>query len=282
MTTHTRTPAHAHTPTPGQTPDPAPTTRVVDFADGLSIEVEKRGAGRPVLLLHGGAGPQSVAGFAALLAEEARVFTPIHPGFSGRPRPDRFDGVDDLALAYLDLLARFGARDVTVIGSSLGGWIAAEMALRDTAGLISRIVLIDAAGIRVDESNPREIADVASLGPAELGRLSFYDPALRPDPATMPPELRAAMAANMQTLAVYAGDPYMHDPKLRRRLHRVRIPALVVWGEHDGVIGPDYGRAYAASFPNARFELIPEAGHLPQLEQPERVLAALREFAAAA
>jgi pimeloyl-ACP methyl ester carboxylesterase len=71
----------------------------------------------------------------------------------------------------------------------------------------------------------------------------------------------------------------MHDPKLRRRLGRVTIPALVVWGESDGVVDPDYGRAYAKSLPNARFKLIPEAGHVPQIEQPERLLKLVWEFA---
>jgi pimeloyl-ACP methyl ester carboxylesterase len=87
------------------------------------------------------------------------------------------------------------------------------------------------------------------------------------------------MAANFQALKVYDQGQGMSDPKLRRRLARVRIPALVVWGESDGVVDPDYGRAYAQSLPNARFELIPEAGHLPQIEQPERLLTLIVEFA---
>jgi pimeloyl-ACP methyl ester carboxylesterase len=93
------------------------------------------------------------------------------------------------------------------------------------------------------------------------------------------PGWREAMAANFQALGVYGREQGMHDPKLRRRLGRVRIPALVVWGESDGVVDPDYGRAYAQSLPNARFELIPEAGHLPQIEQPERLLTLVWEFA---
>ena len=101
----------------------------------------------------------------------------------------------------------------------------------------------------------------------------------RVDPSTVSPEQAETRAANLRTLYVYDQGQGMGDPKMRRRLRRVRIPALVVWGESDRVIDPDYGRAYAQSLPNARFELILEAGHLPQLEQPARLLALVQEFA---
>jgi pimeloyl-ACP methyl ester carboxylesterase len=251
--------------------------RTLDFADGLTLTIAEQGSGRPVLLLHGGAGPQSMAGFAAALAPEAHAITPVHPGFAGAPRPDWFDSITDLAVAYLDLLDRLDLRDVTIIGNSIGGWIAAEMALRD-ADRIGRLVLLNAVGIRVDESGADEIVDTYALAPDEIGRLSFHNPALRPDPAALSPEQRAAMAANQQALAVYARDPYMHDPELRRQLRRVHIPVLVAWGEQDGIVGADYGRAYAQSFPNGSFHLISDAGHFPQIEQPEHVLDLVRQF----
>jgi pimeloyl-ACP methyl ester carboxylesterase len=148
--------------------------------------------------------------------------------------------------------------------------------VRDTTRL-SGLVLIDAGGIQVD-GHP--IADVSSLTPGELAALSFHNPAaFRVDPATVSPEQAAVRAANIRTLYVYDQGLGMGDPKLRRRLRRVRIPVLVVWGESDRVIDPEYGRAYAQAFPDARFELISEAGHLPQLEQPERLLDLVWEFA---
>jgi pimeloyl-ACP methyl ester carboxylesterase len=250
-------------------PPSSPRTRRESFADGLTVRVDERGSGRPILVLHGGGGPQTVSGFAEALSTRAHVLVPTHPGFAGEPRPEWFDSIDDLAFAYLDLLERLDLRDVLVIGSSMGGWIASAMALRDTTRL-SGVVLVDAAGIRVD-GHP--IVDVSSLTPDELSALSFHNPAaFRVDPATVSPEQARARAANFQALYVYDQGQGMGDPKLRRRLRRVRIPALVVWGESDRVIDPDYGRAYAQSFPDARFQLIPEAGHLPQLEQPERLL----------
>jgi len=255
---------------------PPLSTRRESFADGLTIRVDEGGSGRPILVLHGGGGPQTVAGIASGLSK-AHVLVPTHPGFAGEPRPEWFDSIDDLALAYLDLLERLDLHDVLVIGSSMGGWVASAMALRDTTRRLSGLVLVDAGGIQVD-GHP--IADVSTLTPDELAALSFHNPAaFRVDPATISPEQAAARAANVRALYVYDQGQGMGDLKLRRRLRRVSIPVLVVWGESDRVIDPEYGRAYAQSFPNARFELIPEAGHLPQIEQPERLLTLVRKFA---
>ncbi len=253
-----------------------PQTRIETFADGLTVRIDERGSGRPLLVLHGGGGPQSVSGFAAAVSEHAHVLSPIHPGFAGEPRPEWFNSIDDLALTYLELLERLDLHEVMVVGFSIGGWIASELAVRDTTRLGS-IVLVDAVGIQVEG---HEIADVFPLTPDELSALSFHNPAaFRIDPATLSPDQVAARAANFQALGVYRRELGMHDPKLRRRLGRVTIPALVVWGESDGVVDPDYGRAYAQSLPNARFKLIPEAGHVPQIEQPERLLTLVWEFA---
>jgi pimeloyl-ACP methyl ester carboxylesterase len=251
-------------------------TRRESFVDGLNLRVDEEGSGRPILVLHGGAGPQSVAGLASALSRRAHVLVPTHPGFEGEPRPEWFDRLDDLALAYLELLERLDLRDALVIGSSVGGWIASEMAVYDTTRL-SGLVLIDATGIQV-EGHP--VADVSSLAPDQLLALSFHNPAaFRVDPATVSPEQAKARAENIKTLYVYDQGLNGSDPKLRRRLRRVNIPALVVWGESDRIADPEYGRAYAQALPNARFELIPEAGHLPQLEQPQRLLTLIWEFA---
>jgi pimeloyl-ACP methyl ester carboxylesterase len=254
----------------------SPTTRRESFADGLTLRFNEQGNGRPILILHGGGGPQTVAAIAAGL-DKAHTILPTYPGFSGEPRPDWFNSVDDLAIAYLDLLERLNLRDVLVIGSSMGGWIASTMALRDTAQRLRGLVLINGTGIQVD-GHP--IVDISTLTPDELSALSFHNPApFRIDPATVTPEQIEGRKANAQTLAVYDQGLGASDPKLRRRLSSVKIPVLVAWGESDRVVDVEYGRAYAQSFPNARFELIPEAGHLPQIEQPERLFNIVRKFA---
>ncbi|MCX4750062.1 alpha/beta hydrolase [Kitasatospora sp. NBC_01287] len=258
--------------------DSAPATRTVDLRDGLSITLQEFGEnadGTGVLVLHGGAGPRSIAGLAAGLAPYARVLLPTHPGFDGTPRPEETDSIADLATAYLDLLDELGLHGVLVIGNSGGGWIAAEMALRDTRNRIASLVLIGATGIAPEPAHT--IADPAALGPARTSELAFHNPALRPDAAAFSEEQKAVIAANQSTLARYAG-PLGHDPKLRGRLHRVTVPVLVLAGEQDGIVPLGYERALADSFPHATFRPIAEAGHFPHLEQPAVVLAAIGEF----
>src|SRR5216110_3440333 len=139
-------------------------TRRESSADGLTVRFDERGnSGRPILILHGGGGPQTVAGLAAGLSK-AHVLVPTHPGFAGEPRPEWFDSIDDLALTYLDLLERLNLHEVMVIGFSIGDWIASELAVRDTTRL-SSIVLVDAVGIQVEG---HEIADVFPVTPDEL------------------------------------------------------------------------------------------------------------------
>jgi pimeloyl-ACP methyl ester carboxylesterase len=252
------------------------TTRTLNIAGigPLELTFEERGDGRPFLLLHGGAGPQSVAGFAQLLGERDgnRVLAPTHPGFGGTPRPDGLHSVAGLAALYSGLLDDLGLEHVTVIGNSVGGWIAAEMALLGTPR-VSGIVLLDAVGIEV-ENHP--VADVSGLSVPEIQALSFHDPTLfRVDPATIPDAQQAIMAANGAALAVYAGSPAMADPTLLGRLGDIAIPTLVLWGESDQIVPHAYGRAYAAAIPGARFEVLPATGHMPQMETPQLVLDAV-------
>ncbi|MGW2639053.1 alpha/beta fold hydrolase [Streptomyces sp. NPDC001348] len=240
------------------------------YAD-LPLTLSEGGTGRPVLVLHGGGGPATVAGLAGRLSGTGHVLAPVHPGWDGTPRPDWLTGVDDLALAYLHLLHDRGLEDVLVVGSSLGGWIAAEMAVRDTAGLITGLVLINAVGVHVP-SEP--VTDFFALDARAAAEHSWHDPdRFHVDPADVPAEELARRQGNMATMRVLASDPYMHDPKLLRRLGRVRQPALLVWGESDRIATPAYGAAYAAAFGQGRLELVPEAGHLPQVERPDATFA---------
>jgi pimeloyl-ACP methyl ester carboxylesterase len=243
----------------------------------VELTVEERGDGETSLVLHGGAGPQSVAGFAQSLAEKGhhRVLTPAHPGFGGTPRPDRLDSVVGLATLYGGLLDDLALEDVTVIGNSVGGWIAAEMALLDSPR-ISRIVLLDAVGVQVD-GHP--VADVSGLSVPEIQALSFHDPTpFRVDPATIPDAQKAIMTANGAALAVYAGSPAMADPMLLGRLGGITIPTLVLWGESDQIVRPAYGRAYTSAIHGARFEVLPATGHMPQMESPDLVLQAISDW----
>ncbi|MDQ0913414.1 pimeloyl-ACP methyl ester carboxylesterase [Streptomyces canus] len=240
------------------------------YAD-LSLILSEAGAGRPVLVLHGGGGPATVAGLAQHLSRTAHTITPVHPGWDGARRPDWLTGIDDLALAYLHMLRDRRLRDVLVVGSSLGGWTAAEMAVRDSAGSITGLVLIDAVGVQV-ETEP--ITDLFALDARGVAEHSWHDPdRYYLDPAGLPPEELARRQANMATMRLLAGDPYMYDPTLLRRLGKVQVPSLLLWGESDRIVTPAYGAAYADAFGDGRLEVVPKAGHLPQIEQPEATFA---------
>jgi pimeloyl-ACP methyl ester carboxylesterase len=257
----------------------ATTAVTVDGLGAVPVTYSDRGTGPAFLLLHGGAGPQSVTGFADQLAEAgpARVITPVHPGFAGTARPARLDSVADLARLYAALLDELGLAGVTVIGNSVGGWIAADMAVNGSAR-ITGVVLVDACGIEVP-GHP--VADFFSLTLDQVAEFSYHDPGpFRIDPAAMSAEQRAAMAGNREALAVYGGTA-MADPGLRARLGQVSVPTLVVWGDSDRIVDPDYGRAYAAAIPGARFRLLEATGHVPQIETPAQLLGAILDFAPA-
>jgi pimeloyl-ACP methyl ester carboxylesterase len=245
----------------------------------VELTVDEQGEGKPILLLHGGGGPQSVAPFAELLAEHgpAHVITPVHPGFGGTERPEQLTTIAQLAELYVGLLSDMGLGKVTLIGNSLGGWIAAEMALLASTGQLDCVVLVDAVGIEVPG---HRVVDFFTLTMPEVFERSYHEPAkFAIDPATLPPVAQQAMLGNRQALAVYAGDTSMMDPGLGPRLGGVVVPSLVVWGESDRIADPEYGRAFAQAIPGAEFELLGETGHMPQLETPEKLLAAITSFA---
>jgi pimeloyl-ACP methyl ester carboxylesterase len=252
----------------------APLTRTAAIDSDLEITLTETGTGRPVLILHGGGGPFTVAGIAGHLAETMRTITPTHPGWNGTPRPEWLSGMDDLALAYLHLLEDEDLKDVLVIGSSMGGWIGSEMAVRDGAGRITGLILIDGVGINVD-AHP--IRDFFALDARGVAKYAWHDSdRFYIDPATVPAEQAARTKANMATMRVIAGD--MYDPKLMRRLARVSIPVLAIWGDSDGIVTPAYGAAYAAAFENGRIEVIKDAGHQPQIEQSAATLGLIDAF----
>lgn len=241
-----------------------------------SLTIREVGAGPAVLVLHGGGGPDTVAPIAAHLADTHRVLTPTLPGWDGTPRPEAMASIGDYAQAFLDELDVRGLRRVVAIGSSLGGWIATEMAVRDRAGALAAVVLIDAVGITVPDE---PIVDFFSLSPREIFEHSFHDPdRFFVDPATVPPEQAARQQANMQTMAAVGRT--MSDPQLRVKLSEVTAPVLVIWGDSDRLFTPGYGRAYAQAFANGRFAVVTDAGHLPQLEQPAATLELIDDFLA--
>lgn len=250
--------------------------RLLSLPSGqLPLRVTEAGKGRAYLLLHGGAGPRSMQALCDALAASGKVVLPTHPGFEGEDRPDWLSSIRRLAECYVALLEDMNLRDVTVVGNSVGGWIAAEMGLLGSPRL-GGIVLINAVGIDADVSG-KPIVDPTAVSPDRRAALAFHDPerfAIAPkDPAGL-----AAMAENQRALHAYAGEPFMHDPTLRARLAGLSLPTLILWGESDGIVDVDYGRRYAAATHGSRFEIIAKAGHFPQIEQLSDVLHRIAAF----
>lgn len=247
-------------------------TRTETHALGpIEVTVQDRDRTRPFLLLHGGGGVATMAGFADLLAERthSRVLLPTHPGFGGTPKSATLTGVTELARAYVALLEQLDLTDVTVVGNSFGGWLAAEIALRKSPR-VSGAVIIDGVGIEVD-GHP--MTDVSGLSPAELRSFSFHDPSKAP----VPPGGGTGPSPDVLALIGYTG-PAMADPALAGRLGDIDIPVHVIWGESDGIVTPEYGKAYAAAIPLSTYTVLPRTGHLPQVETPEELLGALLDL----
>jgi len=248
---------------------------------GITFEMTSRGDGPLLFFLHPGhpAGRLDPASPALeLLAKHACVFAPTHPGFGSAPAPRELTNIDDLAYLYLDFLDKFEASDVILVGAQLGGFIAAQMAVKSTAR-ISHLVLVDAFGIKIGDRETRDIADFYAITDKQLAELAYADPKkIARDTKTLSEAELVLMARSRESTGRYAWSPFMHDPKLKGRLHRVRVPTLVLWGAADRVAKPEYGRAYAAAIPDARFQLIEGAGSFPHLEQPEAFAQAIADF----
>jgi pimeloyl-ACP methyl ester carboxylesterase len=240
------------------------------------MKVNESGQGRNVLLLHGGGGPFTLAGLVAHLAPTTHTILPTYPGWEGTPRPEALDSVGKLADMLYDYLEERDLRDVLVLGSSIGGWVAAELALRDDARRLAGLVIANGLGVDVP-GHP--IKNVQGFTLPELAQVAYHDPAKflasLPPPT---PERLAVLQTNQAALNVLTGETYGYDPTLLKRLSAVRVPSLVLWGEADQIVTAAYGRGYAAAIPGAEFVSIAHAGHLPWLEQPEATFSALDAF----
>jgi pimeloyl-ACP methyl ester carboxylesterase len=246
---------------------------------GISVETEIAGSGPPLLFLHGGDYVAQNRAFLDRLARRFRVIAPRHPGFGHTPRPAWFRTVHDIAYLYLDLLDRLDLKDTVLVGSSLGGWIALEMAVR-SGNRLGRLVLIDSLGVKFGTREERDIADIYVLPADEVLSRTFVEPARAvPDYAKLDDDEALAIARDREATSLYGWKPYMHDPSLVHWLHRITCPALVLWGEKDGIVAPSYGERLAAALPNTSFEQIAAAAHYPQIETPDTVAAAIERFA---
>ena len=247
---------------------------------GVELEIEEKGQGRPILFLHPGEGLQPRRPWLDKLAEHHRVIAPHHPGFGGSALPDFIGTVDDLAYLYLDLAIQLRLENAVLAGNCFGGWVAAEMAVRNT-GRFAGLVLAAPLGIKVSGVLERDIVDMHAISRAEFLRLAWADPLLGEIDYTGLPDIElAGIVRGREALAVFGWKPYMHNPRLKRWLHRIDIPTHVIWGEQDGIVSTVYGEAWKAEIPGATMETIPNAGHYPHWEQASGFADRVRAFTA--
>ncbi len=253
------------------------TARTIAIA-GTSLELVERGSGRTLLFLHGGDGLMPEKPWFDLLAERYRVIAPSHPGWGNSPLIDGVGSVDDLAYLYLDLAAELDLKDAVLVGACFGGWVAAELMVRSNARF-SRLVLVDPLGVKFGDRQARDIADMHAMTREEYLRHAWADPAKGDTDFTQLAESElAAIVRGREAFALYGWKPYMHNPRLKRWLHRIDRPTLLLWGSEDRIVTPAYGERWAHEIRGAKFEVIANAGHFPHWEQPEVFVDKLAAF----
>ncbi len=264
------------------------TTELVQTRVG-KVQVRRGGSGAAVVYLHSATGEGEGLPFLDALADEFDTIAPMFPGYGESEGIEQIDDMDDAVFHLLDLWEQLGLDAPTVVGLSLGGWMGLELAVRYPEK-VGRLVLVNAVGLYLPGA---EIKDIFGRTPAEMADDMFADHDhpmyqmmkafgdFRTDfsvVSTIPFEIVKPLAQTMTATAKLGWDPYLHDPKLRKRLWRVTAPTLVVRAEHDTLVPAAHAETYAAEIAGARLEIVPDAAHLLPLEKPAELAALVHEF----
>ena len=238
---------------------------------GCEIELLRGGDGPPLVFLHGAGGAHNWMPYMDRLAEHYSVIVPSHPGWGRSDTPDWLDGMGDLAYFYLEFLKSLDAEKVHLVGNSLGGWLALEIAVRSTAK-IETLTLVSAAGIHVD-GVPK--GDIFLWDENERVFNTFYDPKLAEARLAKEPSEEDADISlkNHFSTAKMAWHPRFYNPELQKWLHRIDVPTSILWGDSDKIFPPAYGEAMQKLIPGSSLTIVPECGHLPQQEKLDDFIA---------
>jgi pimeloyl-ACP methyl ester carboxylesterase len=242
---------------------------------GCRIRLMRGGAGEPLVYLHGASGASWLP-FLDKLTPNFDVIAPEHPGFGESDTPDWLDNIHDVAYFYLDMLDELKLKNVHLVGNSLGGWIAAELAIRNTQRLAS-LTLAGSAGLYVPGV---EQTDSFLTTDEQRLRGFFYDPKRADEmiARVLDPTREDIALKNHATVAKLVWQPRSHDPHLAKWLHRIDVPTLLLWGDHDRMFPIAHAHAFQKAIPGAKLVIIPKCGHVPQIEKPDEFVAALESF----
>jgi pimeloyl-ACP methyl ester carboxylesterase len=254
------------------------TNEIVEVAE-TKLHLLRGGRGEPLLILHGAGGNRGWLQYIQALAQRFQVIVPDHPGFGTSDRPEWIASIPDLACFYLWALEDLGLPRVRVIGFSMGGWLAAEMAVM-CPQLFECMALVGAAGVKPTAG---EIADIFLMSPQEMAAQMFYDPKQAPEyeqlyGRELTAEEQDILARNREMAARITWKPYMHDPRLPSLLRRLRLPTLIVWGRQDALVPVNCGEIYHHNIRGSRLVIMEQCGHAPQVEKPQEFLNIVSEF----
>ena len=229
------------------------------------ISMLRGGTGEMLLYLHGANGAGAVQPFMTKLAERFDVIVPEHPGFGLSDEPNWLENIHDLAYFYLDFLRTMGLTRVHIVGSSIGGWLALEIAVRDSSRIAS-LTLVAPSGIQVPGL---QTGDIFLWTPEQLVRNTLFDQALadRMLSQAVSPEQMETAIKNRFTVARLAWEPRLHNPFLAKWLHRIDVRTGIVWGESDRILPVAYADEFKKRIPHAEVNVVRRCGHLPQVEK---------------
>ena len=230
--------------------------------DGCRTHLRRAGKGEPLLFLHGASGAPAIMPFMEKLAQRFDVLVPEHPGWGLSDEPEWLENIHDVAYFYLDFLKKLNLSGVTIVGSSMGGWIAMEMAVRDTARMKS-LVLVSPAGVAAPGVQP---ADIFLMAPEELIKNLFVDEKLVQARLSAPVDVDESLK-NRHTTARLAWEPRLHDPFLPKWLHRIDVPVKIIWGKQDRILPVGILDEMKRLMPSAKTLVLENCGHLPHAEK---------------
>jgi pimeloyl-ACP methyl ester carboxylesterase len=257
---------------------PGCTDEIVEVA-GIGIQLLKGGEGEPLLVLHGAAGNPGWLPYHQALAQQFAVYAPSHPGYDRSNRPDWISTMTDMAHFYRQFIEELALAPVNLLGFSMGGWLAAEIAAM-CPHVLKRLILVDAAGIKPQVG---EMAEIFMVSPEQTLKLRFYDPTQVPSyqqlvDRKLTPEEEEVQWRNREMASRLCWKPYLHNPKLPAYLRGVKTPTLIIWGKQDAIIPVNCGELYHQALSNSTLHVIDRCGHSPAVEKPQEFLQVVQEF----